>query len=126
VASSCNRHYATAPLRIRRQINQGFFKALYLHRDGDIEHVELTEPFAQLLADDLLSTVSARAALTRQPADDQQNETPADTDDRVRPSTVLRTLIRDGQAHNTPQQELPGRGLHNVRLVPPAGLEPAV
>ncbi|MDQ3154132.1 MAG: hypothetical protein M3R63_21260, partial [Actinomycetota bacterium] len=59
VASSCNRHYATAPPRIRRQINQGFFQALYLHRDGDIEHVELTEPFAQLLADDLLSTVSA-------------------------------------------------------------------
>ncbi|MCA1670745.1 MAG: recombinase family protein [Actinobacteria bacterium] len=65
VASNCNRHYATAPPRIRRQINQGFFKALYLHRDGDIQHVELTEPFAQLLADDLPTTASAREAPPR-------------------------------------------------------------
>lgn len=87
VAGSCNRHYGAAPPRIRRQINQGLFKALYLHRDGSVAHVELTEPFAQLLADDLLSSVSAQATLTEEPAD-RQNDTPADAANRARPSTV--------------------------------------
>ncbi len=77
VASSCNRHYATALPRIWRQINQGLFKALYLHRDGEVAHVELTAPFAQLLADDLLSSVSSQTALTSEPID-HQNDTPTD------------------------------------------------
>ncbi len=124
MAGRCNRYYATAPARIRRQINQGLFKALYLHRDGSVEHIELTEPFAQLLADDLLSNVSAQAALTGEPTDDQ-NDTLADAA-RARPSTVLRTVITSDQTRKTPQQDLLGRGLHNVRLVPPVGVEPTL
>jgi hypothetical protein len=120
VASNCNRHYATAPARIRRQINQGLFKALYLDRDGEVAHVELTEPFAQLLADDLLSSVNAQAALTSEPAA-RQNDTQTNEANHARPPTVLRTIITSDQARKAP----PERGLHNVRLVPGAGLEPA-
>ena len=101
------------------------FKALYLHRDGSVEHVELTEPFAQLLADDLLSSVSAQAALTGKPAD-KLNDTPADAADRARPSAVLRAVITSNQIHKAPQQDLLGHGLHNVRLVPPVGVEPTL
>ena len=92
--------------------------------DGNVERVELTEPVAQLLADDLLSSVSAQAALTGEPAD-RQNDTPADAANRARPSTVLRTIIADHQAQ-APQQDLLGRGLRNVRLVPPVGVEPTL
>jgi hypothetical protein len=109
VAGSCNQHYAAAPARIRQQINQGLFKALYLDRDGSVEHVELTEPFAQLLADDLLSNVSAQAALTGEPA--EQNDTWADAANRTRPFAVLHTVITSDQTHKTPQQDLLGRGL---------------
>ncbi len=121
VAGQCNKQYLLASARIRRQINQGLFKALYLARDGDIERVELTEPFAQLLADDLLSTVSAGVILA-----EEADEAAPWTDDRSRPSTVLHSTIPDGQAREAPQQVLPGRGLHNVRLVPPVGVEPTL
>jgi len=51
VAATCQQQYASAPPAIRRQINQGFFKRLYLDPGGSVERGELTEPFAQLFAD---------------------------------------------------------------------------
>jgi hypothetical protein len=64
VAGHCQRHYAAAPPPIRRQINQGFFKKLYLGQDGTVERYELTEPFRQLL-EPASTSVSGRAARRR-------------------------------------------------------------
>ena len=35
--------------RVRRQINQGFFRRLFIGPGGEVERVEMTEPFAALL-----------------------------------------------------------------------------
>ena len=50
VAGSCHTHYVGAPDFVKRQINQGFFKRLMIQQDGTVEQVELTEPFAALMA----------------------------------------------------------------------------
>ncbi len=50
-AASCQRQYEDAPPSIRRQINQGFFRRLLIGPGGEVERVEMTEPFAALLAD---------------------------------------------------------------------------
>ena len=69
--------------------------------------------------------VNAQTALTGEPTD-HENGTPADAANRARPSAVLRTVITSDQAYKAPQQDLLGRGLHNVRLVPPVGVEPTL
>jgi hypothetical protein len=51
-AERCENAYATAPPHIRRQINRGFFKKLWITEDGTVERSELNEPFATLLAND--------------------------------------------------------------------------
>ena len=48
-ASNCERAYLTAPDKVRRQINQGFFEKLLIGDDGSVEDAELTEPFRPLL-----------------------------------------------------------------------------
>ncbi len=37
VASTCHRHYRPAPPHVRRQINQGFFRKLFIAPDGSVE-----------------------------------------------------------------------------------------
>lgn len=49
VAAECNVQYRRAPEFVRRQMNQGFYKKLWIAQDGMVEHCELTEPFAALL-----------------------------------------------------------------------------
>ena len=39
-------------------INQGLFKALYISQDCGVERFELTEPFATLLAGNLLGDLA--------------------------------------------------------------------
>ena len=48
-AGNCQADYEQAPPHIRRWINQGFFKKLFIGPDGSVERYELTEPFATLL-----------------------------------------------------------------------------
>jgi len=62
LAGSCHQHYQQAPDKIRRQLNQGFFKKLYTGRDGEVARVELTDAFSLLLADDLLDRIEAERA----------------------------------------------------------------
>ena len=50
-AANCQTAYLSAPDGVRRLINQGFFKRLLIGEDGSVEHAELTEPFAALLAE---------------------------------------------------------------------------
>ena len=45
---------------------------------------------------------------------------------RTRPFAVLHTVITSDQTPKAPQQDLLGRGLHNVRLVPAVGFEPTL
>jgi site-specific DNA recombinase len=54
LAGSCLAQYQEASNAVRRQFNQGFFKAIYIDDAGQVERVELTEPFASLLAGDLM------------------------------------------------------------------------
>jgi hypothetical protein len=48
IAAQCHRHYVKAPDPIRRQINQGFFKKLWIAEDGSVERYAMTEPFKAL------------------------------------------------------------------------------
>jgi site-specific DNA recombinase len=52
LAGSCSAQYREAPSAIRRQLNQGFFKAIYIGDEGRVDRVELTDVFAALLAHD--------------------------------------------------------------------------
>ncbi len=61
LAGSCGAQYQAAPNAIRRQLNQGFFKAIYIDQEGRVARVELTEPFAALLAEDLLVRLEEEA-----------------------------------------------------------------
>lgn len=60
-AANCAATYQRAPGDVRRLFNQAFFSAIYL-RDSDLSGAELTEPYAELLADQL--TDSDRNART--------------------------------------------------------------
>ena len=53
LAGDCKRAYEMADEKIRRQFNQAFFEKL-LVEDDRVRGVVLAEPFAQLLADDLV------------------------------------------------------------------------
>jgi hypothetical protein len=53
--------YLVGSPHIRRQINQGFFKKLFIGEQGIIERVELNEPFAALM-----STAQQAAAIGRE------------------------------------------------------------
>ncbi len=56
--TNCEAAYLAAPNHVRRQINQGFFKKLYIDEDGSVEEAELTEPFAALLAESATCTLA--------------------------------------------------------------------
>jgi len=67
-------------------------------------------PFAQLLGDNFLPTVSAHAILAGQPGDKQQ-DTATDTASRTdQPAAVLCSVTGDTPTRNAPQQNLLGRG----------------
>lgn len=98
IAEHCQELYEAATPAIRRQINQGFFKALYIGPDGDVERSELTEPFAQLLGAPVQATTASTA------------------DDRCRPSAVL-TSSFDLQDNTAPDIDLVRRGVKAAHLV---------
>lgn len=53
IAGRCHQLYETASPAVRRQINQGFSTKLFIGHDGEVERYELTEPFRQLLSEEL-------------------------------------------------------------------------
>lgn len=100
VADDCHRRYSLAPPHLRRQINQGFFKGLFIDQDGSVERVELTAPFAQLFADDGQSTPGRAQNASGTPDAIPATETPTITSgdatvaqgsDRRCPTNVLVT-----------------------------------
>lgn len=53
----CYELYETVERREQRMFNQGFFTKLSIAQDGSVQHAELQEPFAQLLARDETVTI---------------------------------------------------------------------
>ncbi len=86
-AEQCPAAYLSAPDKIRRQINQGFFEKLYIGEDGSVVGRVLTEPFAALLD----SPRGADIVGIR----DQAAETDGDATDRCQPGNVFRTPFED-------------------------------
>ncbi|MCA1606595.1 MAG: recombinase family protein [Acidobacteria bacterium] len=132
IAGRCHQHYLGAEPRVRRMINQGLFRALYISQDCGVERFELTEPFATLLDRHLLTDLAEeRTSGRRQPAEPvitNGHGRPEDgAESRERPSAVLvRTFAcakRDKT--NKPDGGAVRLGLHKIVLVPPAGFEPA-
>ncbi|GAA5158267.1 recombinase family protein [Pseudonocardia eucalypti] len=106
VAGECNVQYRRAPDFVKRQMNQGFYKRLWIAQDGTVERYELTEPFAALLGGDGLTAVRAR----------------------VRGSNAEPTGFEAGEAVLGGESKTPtsvgGRGLNENVLVELRGLEP--
>lgn len=64
MAKDCANQYLVANPRIRRLINQGLFKKLYINEDGTVERFEMTEPFATLLDPELLEDLASTEPTT--------------------------------------------------------------
>ena len=127
IASNCAMAYLSTDTTpgIRRQFNQGLFKALYVNIDGSIERYELTEPFGLLLdpegikqqlpSTDIVSTDGLTAEDAAESA-----QVGAINEDRMRPSAVL---VHSG---NDLQETHPNDGvrvgLNNANLVRVQGL----
>jgi site-specific DNA recombinase len=62
-AGRCVAAYSNAPDHIRRQINQGFFKKLWIGEDGTVERVEFNEPFATLLDDHAMTSTATASEI---------------------------------------------------------------
>ena len=122
IASSCAVAYLSTDTTsgIRRQFNQGLFKALYVNTDGDVERYELTEPFGMLLDPDGVkqqhpgTDVTESAGLLLSPV-----ETEMQDEDRLRSSWVISS---DDQQETHPDDGIGRVGSNNGYLVPPAGL----
>jgi site-specific DNA recombinase len=123
IAGHCSNAYQEAAPAIRRQLNQGFFEKLYIDEDGDVQAVDLHQPFAALLT----GTTDEHASVPRQngaPRDAQthSNETNGQPD-RSHPSAVLVT-IWDGRNVKTPGQTVLTRGSNIDVMAEAEGFEP--
>lgn len=94
-AGQCHRAYVSAPKPIRRQINQGFFVKLFIGRDGSVVRVELTEPFAALLAQELsVRLADADGAASAVTASQTTADGPGDSPDGTHPIGAGRAADR--------------------------------
>ncbi len=131
-ASRCQVAYLTATNPIRRQINQGFFKKLFIGEDGTVESAELTEPFAALL--DTGETIEMRTDTApdgRATTSQIVTDAPDTTGDRSRPSDVFTATYGDRDnvtdstnkiTHRTFSDTV--RGLKQTYVVGAVGIEP--
>ncbi len=131
VAGNCHRHYEAAPAFVKRQINQGFFKKLLIHQDGTVEHAELTEPFAQLLAPDWhtmtrsghgvpdVSSAPGVVATMDEPSQDARGDL-----GRSSGGGYVLTSVFSGRKSTNPDGDLVGVGSHEDGLVEHIGFEP--
>ena len=99
---------------MRRQFNQGLFKALWINTDGNVERYEMTEPFGMLLDPD--------GVKQGRPILDVGRTGGAADEDQIRSSW----MISEEDLQKTHPDDGIGRvGSNNVYMVPPAGFEPA-
>jgi hypothetical protein len=128
-ATRCETNYAWAPNQIRRQINRGFFKSLWIGEAGNVERYELNEPFKSLLATQgpLLSSapvdeVEARTAAA-EGADGRAAETASE---RSAPAAVLRASFQKNDVTDSKNKTTHRRWFSSVRGLNDAYLVGAV
>ena len=132
VAGNCARWYREGKPAVRRLMNQGFFTKLYVGPDGSIERVDLTEPFAKLLAAHGAETAqavpdAAETGWADEPASDAAPAATARLDgpgvtDRTSPAAVLQMILKDDE---TPGQEVLNRRCSKlITLAEAEGFEP--
>lgn len=86
VAGACNVQYRRAPNFVRRQMNQGFFKKIWIAEDGTVERAELTEPFAASLGwDGVVAANRAGQRLRTDPEDSETGEADLGRESKPRP-----------------------------------------
>jgi hypothetical protein len=137
VAERIQRGYLEAPDQTRRQINQGFFKKLFIGEDGSVEHAELNEPFASL---DRAAEHAARMVAGRDVPEVAAGEAVDAAEDereialpgqRATPTGVFKatfgngTTVTDSENKTTHREIFSVRGLNEVYVVGAAGFEPA-
>jgi hypothetical protein len=117
VAGTCNKQYQTAPPSIRRQINQGFFRKLYVGADGEVARADLTEPFAQVLVADMVAQVTSTAG---KPSEAQIDSRKADSS----AGPLTSAFATSGRETGTVGVAV-SPSVNEMVLVPLAGFEPA-
>jgi site-specific DNA recombinase len=133
-AANCQQAYLTAPDRVRRQINQGFFRKLLIGEDGSVERAEFAEPFAALLDTEQAvfhdeQTIRADATPPQMSTDDTNNMgATAHLTSRIGPSSMIRATFEDvtQRTQKTTERTIARtpRGLQQQCLVGVAGFEP--
>jgi site-specific DNA recombinase len=134
-AGRCQVAYLTAPNPIRRQINQGFFKKLFIGEDGTVERAELTEPFAALLGQaetvDTYVTATPEDAPTTPHGVPDAPEPTDDATDATRPSHVFTAMYGDqGEITESTRTKTHRTLIHTVQglkqrdVVGAVGIEP--
>ena len=129
VAAHCERAYGPAVPTIRRQINQGFFEKLFIGEDGNVARVQLTEPFAALLASGRVVSATDVDPAVRTDAD--APTTSDRTADRTRAASAFPGIWADVAAITVRTQQttvrenhLADRGVNETYLVEVPGIEP--
>lgn len=128
VASNCAAHYVEAKPAIRRLMNQGFFNKIFVGDDGSVSWVELTEPFAALLAGTGAAPAASEAAPTGGGTSAAEKSAGSvrlgrqDPPNRARPCVVLETISKN----RTPGQGVLTRGSKMITLAEAEGFEPPV
>ena len=125
-AGHCVAAYLTAPDHIRRQINQGFFKKLWIDEDGTVERVEFNEPFQALLGD--LGTVTPTATASEMDGEErtagQEGETTGQG--RTLRQTAYNVTVVTPCKQNTTHRDISCsvRGVNENYVVAATGIEP--
>lgn len=127
-AANCQVQYEEAPAHVRRLINQGFFKKLFIGPDGSVERYELTEPFATLLAHGVpdvgsvhgLEGTAGAAPTSGYDALDHDRNTPR----QAWPAGVLERTFSLQPDSTKPQADRLGLGLKERDVVGQVGIEP--
>ncbi|MEV8439066.1 recombinase family protein [Actinosynnema sp. NPDC051121] len=136
VAERITYGYLDAPDQVRRQINQGFFKKLFIGEDGSVERAELQEPFASLnLAVEQAARLTSGREATATGAEAVEETITAEGEGsqlvrRDSPSDVLVVSSEDNtttesDTKTTHRDFLSVRGLNEAYVVGAAGFEPA-
>ncbi|HVI69455.1 MAG TPA: recombinase family protein [Magnetospirillaceae bacterium] len=128
IATECHTYYHEAEPAIRRRLNQGFFKKLYIHEDGQVDRFELTEPFATLL-DRSLPGVLANQRQSRLAGDlaehqEHRLDTEITAEDRTSPSAVLAKTFTCVSKTDQPDGGAIRLGLNIHDVVLGEGVEP--
>lgn len=125
IAEGCEREYLAAEPRLRRLLNQGFFKALYIGEDCSVERFEMTEPFATLLDRDLLDGLANERASSGPVGVEAPGQASTHkAEGREGPSALGAESFTCPSKTNKSDGGAVRLGLHKIYMVRHQGLEP--